>query len=171
MIDSEGTLILTSKTKITNDIIDKIKKIIIDESFRGKSLKKIQNLINLEEVDFSNCTFYEIGFYAFENCKKLKSIELPETIKILEMSCFSHYEKLESVILHGVESINEWVFYGCISLKYLFISDSIKKIDETAFFGIPMKQEITIICPDGFYDYFKELFPNAIINGNEYVLK
>ena len=35
MIDEEGTLILTNKTKIPDDIHDKIKKIVIDSSFKG----------------------------------------------------------------------------------------------------------------------------------------
>ena len=39
------------------------------------------------------------------------------------------------------------------------------------FYGISKEQEITIICPDQFYDYFKEKFPNANINENEFILK
>jgi hypothetical protein len=179
MIDEEGTLILTNETKITDDIIDKVKKIVIDKSlekilfrnFFENDSKRLYDLINLEEVDFSNYTFNKIFIYYFSHCKKLKSIELPSTIKKLKWYCFENCEQLESVILHGVEKIYSWVFYGCISLKYLFISDSIKEIDETAFDGIPKEQEIKIICPDRFYDYFKKRFPNANINENEFVLK
>ena len=35
MIDKEGTLILTYETKIKNNILNKIKKIIIDKSLKG----------------------------------------------------------------------------------------------------------------------------------------
>ena len=35
MIDKEGKLILTNKTKISNDILDKVKKIVIDKSLKG----------------------------------------------------------------------------------------------------------------------------------------
>ena len=179
MIDDEGILILTNETKITDDILHKVKKIVIDKSLQGilfrnifeNNSKDTRYLINLEEVDFNNYTFHQINSHTFKNCKKIKSIELPKTIKILNSSCFSYCEQLESVILHGVENIYSFAFGGCISLKYLFISDSIKEIDETAFEDIPKEQEITIICPDQFYDYLKERFPNASINGNEYVLK
>ena len=175
MIDEEGTLILTNKTKITNDMLDKIKKIVIDSSHLGISFenkkKRTNYLINLEEVDFSNYTFNIMYNYSFRYCKKLKSIELPSTIKILDWCCFNGCEQLESVILNGVEKISFCVFTGCFSLKYLFISDTIKEINEDAFMGIPKEQEITIICPDRFFNYFKRRFPNASINENKYVLK
>ena len=178
-MDEEGTLLLTNETKISDDMLDKIKKIVIDKTLQGvwfrdifeNNFKRTSNLINLEEVDFTNYTFHKMIGYSFQNCKKLKSIELPETIKILNNCCFLYCKKLESVILHGVEKIDIFVFNGCISLKYLFISDEIKEIDEDAFNDFPKEQEITIICPDRFYNYFKERFPNAGINENEYVLK
>ena len=176
-IDEEGTLILTNETKIPDDMLDKVKKIVIDKSFKGiwykffKNDKSMFDLINLEDVDFSNYTFDKMFGSSFWYCSKLKTIELPFTIKIIERFCFSMCEKLESVILHGVERIGFNAFYRCISLKYLFISDEIKEIDESAFERIPKEQEITIICPDQFYNYFKEIFPNANINENEYVLK
>ena len=179
MIDEEGTIFLTNKTTITDDMIDKIKKIIVDSCRRGIAFrnifendsKKISDLINLEEIDFTNYTSDEIIDYSLCNCKKLKNIELPETIKILYLCCFKGCEQLETVILNGVEVINNYAFAGCISLKYLFISDAINKIDRTAFNLIPKEQEITIICPDRFYNYFKERFPNASINENDFVLK
>ena len=179
MIDNEGTLILTNETKITDDIIDKVKKIVIDKTLQGvlfrnifENNKRTYHLINLEEVDFSNYTFNTMYSYSFWYCKKIKSIELPSTIKILKKYCFENCEKLESVILHGVERIDCNVFYGCISLKYLFISDELKEIDENVFNDILKEQEIKIIFPDLFYDYFKKRFPNASINeNNEYILK
>ena len=101
-IDEEGTLILTNQTKIPDDILNKVKKIVIDESLEGilfvnifeNDSKRIKSLINLEEVDFSNYTFDTIYISSFLDCKKLKSIELPLTIKKLEMFCFSNCEQL-----------------------------------------------------------------------------
>ena len=178
-VDDKGTLILTNKTKIPDDIHDKIKKIVIDSSFKGiwtgnifeNYYLRIRHLINLEEVDFNNYTFHQIDSRIFKNCKKIKSIELPETIKILYWECFSMCKQLESVILYGVENIDNYAFGECISLKYLFISNEIKEIHKWAFNGIPKEQEIKIICPDRFYDYFKIRFPNASINENEFILK
>ena len=48
--------------------------------------------------------------------KKIKSIELPKTIKILYWECFLMCEQLESVILHGVERIGCNAFGECIYL-------------------------------------------------------
>jgi len=181
MIDEEGTLLLTNETKIPDDMIDKIKKIVIDTSLQGivfenifefeNTFKSTKYLINLEEVDFTNYTFHIMYSDSFISCKKLKSIELSVPIKILNWRCFYGCEKVESVILYGVEIICNYAFGGCISLKYLFISDAIKEINEAAFIGIPKEQEIVIICLDRFYDYFKIRFPNASINDYEYVLK
>ena len=179
MIDEEGTLLLTNETKIKDDMLDKVKKIVIDSSHQGivftsifeNDFKRTSDLINLEEVDFTNYTFHKLYDFSFSDCKKLKSIELPETIKILNWCCFACCEQLELVTLNGIEIIDSSVFENCISLKYLFISDSIKEINETAFYRISKEQEITIICPDRFFNYFKERFPNASINEKDYVLK
>ena len=71
-IDEEGILILKNETLISDDILDKIKKIVIDKSFQGiwlnnvfKNKKKItKNLINLVELDFSNSTLNKINCYS-----------------------------------------------------------------------------------------------------------
>ena len=139
-------------------IDESLEGILFGNIFENDSISTCCDLINLEEVDFSNYTFDKIFYFSFMNCKKIKSIELPETIKIIELYCFTNCEKLESVILHGVEEIKEWVFKECISLKYLFISNEIKKINEYAFNAISKEQKIIIICPDRFYNYFKERF-------------
>ena len=98
MIDEEGTLLLTNETKIPDDMIDKIKKIVIDTSLQGivfenifefeNTFKSTKYLINLEEVDFTNYTFHIMYCDSFMGCKKLKNIELPATIKQLYYSCY-----------------------------------------------------------------------------------
>ena len=78
-IDEEGILILTNETKIPDNMLDKVKKIVIDKSFQGiwykffeNDSKRIRDLINLEEIDFSNYTFDIMYDNSFKNCKKNK---------------------------------------------------------------------------------------------------
>lgn len=57
------------------------------------------------------------------------------TAKSIEKHTFNGHKNLISVYLDGVESIGDNAFGNCCHLKYLCISDSLKKIDAKVFEG------------------------------------
>ena len=74
-----------------------------------------------------------IDKYAFNECKKLKNINIPSTLKTIGMYAFSE-SGIESIKLpFGMESIGIQAFYGCESLKTVEIPEGIKKMDVYCF--------------------------------------
>lgn len=72
----------------------------------------------------------------FENCKKLKSINLPNNVTTVTSYAFAGCESLESVSFPSkLESIKDRAFNGCVSLKSADLSSchSLKSIGSEAF--------------------------------------
>ena len=92
-------------------------------AFYQSSLESINLPIGLERIEE----------YAFFDCKSLKSVVLPNTIKSIGKSAFSQ-SSLESIELPiGLERIEEHTFSFCKSLKSVVLPNTIKSIGEDAF--------------------------------------
>lgn len=112
----------------------------------------------------------EIGDYAFDNCPKLSTINLPEGLTKIGNSAFANCKNLNCTIPDSLESIGELAFYKCEKLQSIHISDkitvvpfgtftycknvktvtlgnSIEKIGEDAFRGLPL-WEADLVLPD-----------------------
>ena len=69
-------------------------------------------------------------------CSALESVTLPDTIKTIERSAFSHCASLKMIELpNGMEQIKEDAFEFCTSLKELKLPESIKKLAASIFTG------------------------------------
>jgi len=123
-------------------------KTIGNEAFRNTKLGNIsipasvtsigqrafyQNEI-LSVVDFApNSALTSIGEYAFYECKRLKSISLPNGITKLENGVFETCSELESVILPpALNSIGSYCFSSS-SLKSIDFPQTLTTIDNGAF--------------------------------------
>ena len=75
-----------------------------------------------------------IGAYAFENCSKLKSVSIPNSVQKINVGAFRYCESLDNVELpDGIKFIAQYLFQGCVSLKTVSIPDSVTKIRSSAF--------------------------------------
>ena len=119
----------------------------------------------------------EIEYSAFDNCRSLKFIELPNNIKKLGSSIFNitsiksivvppyaeldstfnECKNIESVILsEGLETIGPYTFYSCSNLKSVKLPNSLKNIDNSAFafcsklISINLPENISYIGPRAF---------------------
>ena len=82
----------------------------------------------------SSTACIEIGENAFEGCTKLKTFELPETIKSLGAYAFKNCTNLETVILNDeIEIIEEGTFYGCSKLEYVNNCYNVTRVEDQAF--------------------------------------
>ena len=166
-----GILDLTGKTKIGVFQNNKhIKKIIVGNTIKRFEEYSFNECINLEEIDFTNSIIDGIPKDCFSDCVSLETIYLPENIKFIDEFAF-YTSSLKSIFLNGVEKIDKFAFFFNYSLSRIEISDSIQVIHEDAF-NNSLSFKIEIRCPDRFYDYFLEKFPNAKINQDyEYLIK
>jgi len=108
----------------------------------------------LQSITFpKGITFIPNSF--FQNCKSLKSIAIPDTVKTIEAYAFSGSGLTSIVIPEGVEEIEMWAFANCKDLKSVTLPESIRVIESHAFQGCSSLETVNlpshrIIYGDGY---------------------
>jgi|GEM_PF-3064313 len=116
-------------------------------------------------------TVVQFGTRAFNSETKLKSIRIPDSVKVIGEDCFAAQTELETIRLPAglteipvgaffncpkmkmeelpdtIETIGEYAFYSCNEIRITEIPDSVKQIGENAFKKCESITEITF--PDG----------------------
>ena len=100
---------------------------------------------DIESIDIPN-SVENIYNYAFIHCRRLKSIKLSTGIYCIPMGCFYHCKSLESINIPDVDSVKQFAFHDCTSLKRVKFNDNcrLSMIGEHAFDNCPFE---SIILP------------------------
>lgn len=86
-----------------------------------------------------------IGRCAFENCKAISSVTVPEGVTTISAGAFYECTALSSVTLPtSLTSIEKYAFYKCLSLKKVVIPEGVTALSEYAFCGC---SKATIVIP------------------------
>ena len=86
-----------------------------------------------------------IGNYAFYYCSGLTSITIPNNVTIIGSYTFFYCTGLTSVTIpNSVTSIGSYAFGGCSSLTSITIPNNVTSINEYAYFGCSSLTSITI---------------------------
>ena len=105
----------------------------------GSDQCRVYNVsLNFVGDDVTTYSVTSIGSYAFQNCKSLTSIEIPNSVTSIGSYAFSGCSGLtgELVIPDGVTSIEGFAFSGCTGLTgELVIPDGVTSIEGSAFSG------------------------------------
>ena len=101
------------------------------------------NATSLSSVMFGN-GLETLGTYAFQNCEELTSADLSNTkIKTLSSNTFSGCKKLRSVNLpETLTTIDNSVFYNCADLEEVIIQYRVTTINNSAFNGVSTSLKI-----------------------------
>lgn len=85
-----------------------------------------------------------IGLYAFKDCKELVQITIPDNLEILIDGAFQNCKKLESIDLSATKltQLNELTFYDCVNLKEIALPSGITRICAKAFYNCSSLLEI-----------------------------
>lgn len=84
-------------------------------------------------------TLKNIGHDAFNSCKKIESIIIPEGVTTIESGAFSDCEALHKIQLpNSLTFIGSSTFYGCQSLTNITIPDKVESISGNAFTFCPL---------------------------------
>ncbi|HIZ39178.1 MAG TPA: leucine-rich repeat domain-containing protein [Candidatus Blautia excrementipullorum] len=76
----------------------------------------------------------EVGIRAFGSCINLSSVELPDSVTVIEAFAFDNCGSLNSVKMpKNLEKIESWAFWGCGNLSSIEIPDKTRKIGEETF--------------------------------------
>lgn len=86
-----------------------------------------------------------IGTNAFEDCKNLIHIELPDAIVSIESGAFCGCDGLESIKLpENLKQMGQSVFFNCTSLKALKLPNGLEHIQSRSFGGCTSLREIEL---------------------------
>ncbi len=103
-----------------------------------------------------------IADYAFDGCKNLLSVTIPDSVTSIGNRAFSGCNILASVTIgNSVMSIGEGVFYGCSNLNSVIIPDSVTSIGNGAFSNCKSLTSITI--PDSVTSMGTNVFENCVL--------
>lgn len=87
----------------------------------------------------------EIGDYAFAGCESLKSMDIPDAVTKISNSTFSGCTSLESVTMHeGIKTIDQYAFKDCTGLTELVIPNSVDVIGVGALENCMGLKKLTI---------------------------
>ena len=140
------------------------------------------NCEKLISVDLSNSPMTSLPAYAFDGCKSLKEIKLPESLISLGSSCFSNCSSLKSITLpnsvttigsscfrdctaletiaipNGVTTLYDCFCY-CAALKNVTLPESLQTIGSSTFYGCSALETINI--PDAVTTIESSAFSNC----------
>ncbi len=100
---------------------------------------------SLVNVDLSHCTNLHIGDSSFRECKALKSVKLPDNLKVIEDETFYECSALTEVVLpKSLVTIDLIAFEYCSSLEQIIFPTSLKIISNRAFGHCDSLKEVVI---------------------------
>lgn len=104
----------------------------IPQGIRGIGINAFKNNTDLETIYFPDSVEY-IHSCAFSGCEHLKSIELPPNIPVIELGVFEGCMELSNLVLPSNLKRIETSFFACLSLKELYIPETVEYINQFAF--------------------------------------
>ncbi len=89
-----------------------------------------------------------IADYAFQDCRSLTSVTIPDSVVSMGNGTFSGCSTLEKVVIgNGVKSIGGYTFWPCVKLKSITLGKNVESIGEYAFWWCQNLTSISI--PNG----------------------
>ena len=109
-----------------------------------------------------------IGAYAFQNCWRLESIDLPDTIEMIHSGAFKDCGRLREILLpDAVDSIGARAFYGCTGLNSISIPAG-AQIQIEAFAGCTNIKNATLPT-DALGAIPSEKLESVVLNGGDHI--
>lgn len=90
-------------------------------------------------------TVTQIGVEAFESCKSMRSVTVPDTVRRIDNNAFWECSNLREVDLPvGLQEISYNVFSWCVSLEQIVIPDGVRSLGKYAFSGCSGLKDIQL---------------------------
>lgn len=99
-----------------------IRRVIIENGISRIGSCAFANLSNLQEVMFQGNDVQEIGWGAFLNCEKLRTISLPVNLTNIETIAFAKCNSLSAVMIPDHCRVADKAFFACENIKSIELS-------------------------------------------------
>ncbi|MCD7828513.1 MAG: leucine-rich repeat domain-containing protein [Clostridiales bacterium] len=119
-----------------------------------------------------------IGKYAFEDCKTLSNVTIPDSIISIGSYAFEDCSTLSNVTIpDSVTSLGSSAFYNCASLSSITIGNGVTSIGNNAFYSCGVLSIVKIgnnVASIGDYAFYKcvclgnIIIPDSVISVGEY---
>lgn len=142
---------ITSENRAAIGYTDETTDLVIPETFVGDGKNGT--------VKGRTYNVTTIAQFAFSSCKKLSSVQIPESISAIGNNAFYFCENLTSIkIPNSVTFIGEQAFYGCKKLITVTIPNGITAISSALFCQSGLK---TIVIPNNIKSIGNSAFSNC----------
>ena len=123
---------------------DFINEVIIENGITTIGVSAFEYCKNLTSISVPQ-SVYSIGERAFSMCENLRVVNLPDTLTSIGSWAFSHCSSLTSIeIPNGITKIPEDTFDGCASLVRVQFPNSLTEIGDRAFCDCSSLTEIVL---------------------------
>ena len=119
-------------------------KVVIPHSVRRISAYAFERCRALAYVEIPNgCVF--IGHSAFSECDALKEVTLPESMEYIDKYAFAYCNSIESVFVpENVNYLGSYAFTCCMNLKEAEIGNSVTTIRDNLFASCEKLNKVTL---------------------------
>ena len=121
----------------------KAKSLYISSGVKQIVYPQLYSLSSLEEIQFADDSIISIGENAFAHCGKLKAINFPNTLQVIDRGNFAYCKNLETVTF----PVNLKIvggFYNCSKLKEVSLPDSLIKLEKDSFSGCTQLEKVKL---------------------------
>ena len=140
----------------TNALIQGCYNSKIPDSVEIIRFAAFENCKQLKDIHLPQC-LTTIERCAFENCNGLISVTIPGSVTTIEHAAFSQCQHLVSVeIQEGVTTLESDAFSSCVELQRVVLPNSLRSIGNEAFRSCYLLEDITI--PAGVVSIGNEAF-------------
>ena len=135
-----------------DDSLEYSKQFYSDEISIIRCPKNAVDIVIPAEIDGMPVT--EISGEAFAECKLLRSVVIPDSVRDIGQYAFSMCSQLRSVTFSkGLTGISSYAFYHCDALESLDLPDSLTSISDHAFaYCSSLKSIVLPECMEKLYD-------------------
>lgn len=135
----------TEMKKSKKVLRDKLVKVILPKTVAYIERRAFRGCRNLTDIYMYADQMVRVSEGAFEDCYKLKKVEMPGYLQILDPRAFRNCYGLEEIeIPEGVELLCTGLFENCFRLESVDISKDVRCVSHQAFKGCKSLRDLKI---------------------------